>query len=154
VDRKALREALEALRGGSIFGLAPEGTRSRVGHLIEAKDGAAYLASRAGVPVFPAAVTNTDTVGANFLHLRRTHMEVHFGKPFALPELGHRAKGDELEAYTHLIMVHIANLLPERYHGFYAGSPALKALQRGEDPWPYCLQVASVQSRERISGGK
>ena len=47
VDRKALRKAMEALKGGSVFGLAPEGTRSRVGYMLEAKDGAAYLASRA-----------------------------------------------------------------------------------------------------------
>lgn len=154
VDRKALREAMDAIHDGSIFGLAPEGTRSRVGHLIEAKDGAAYLASRAKVPVFPAAVTNTDVLGANVKRLHRTHMDVHFGEPFRLPELGHRAKGRELEAYTHLIMVHIASLLPERYHGYYADSPALAALLRGDDPWPYCLEIAGVKAAEPAPGGK
>lgn len=154
VDRKALREAMDAIRNGSIFGLAPEGTRSKVGHLIEAKDGAAYLASRVNVPILPAAVTNTDVLGANVKRLRRTHMEVHFGKPFYLPELGRRAKGRELEAYTHLIMVHIASLLPERYHGYYADSPALAALLRGEDPWPYCLEIAGVRTVEAAPGGK
>lgn len=153
VDRKALREAMEAIRAGSIFGLAPEGTRSR-GQLLEAKDGAAYLASRAGVPVLPCAVTNTDRVGQNVKRLRRTHMEVNFGEPFFLPSLGHRAKGRELEAYTHLIMVKIASMLPERYHGYYADSPALAALQRGEDPWPYCLQIAGVQTAQPVPGGK
>lgn len=154
VDRKALREAMDALRDGSIFGLAPEGTRSRVGHLLEAKDGAAYLASRAKVPILPVAVTNTDVLGANVRRLRRTHMDVHIGEPFLLPELGYRAKGRDLEAYTHLIMVHIASLLPERYHGYYADSPALAALLRGEDPWPYCLEVAGVKAAEPAPGGK
>lgn len=144
VDRKALREATQALRNGSIFGLAPEGTRSRVGRLIEAKQGAAYLASRTNVPLLPVGVVNTDQVGENLKRLRRTSMAVHIGEPFLLPDLGRRAKGRDLDAYTHLIMVHIANLLPERYHGYYADSPALAALQRGEDPWPYCLQVAGV----------
>lgn len=144
VDRRALREAMEALRDGCIFGLAPEGTRSRSGQLLEAKDGAAYLASRTNVPIVPVGVTNTDVVGANVKRLKRTQMAVNIGKPFKLPELGHRAKARELEAYTHLIMVQIAHLLPERYHGYYADSPALAALQRGEDPWPYCLQVAGV----------
>jgi 1-acyl-sn-glycerol-3-phosphate acyltransferase len=148
VDRRALREALHALEAGSIFGLAPEGTRSRVRKLIEAKDGAAYLASRAGVPIVPMGVVNTDRVGPNLLRLRRTRMETHIGQPFTLP-VGKRAKGAELEAATHLIMVHIANLLPERYHGFYAGSPALAALQRGEDPWPYCLAVAGLAQPEQ-----
>ena len=144
VDRKALREALEALRGGSIFGLAPEGTRSRGGQLLPGKDGAAYLATRAAVPLVPMAVTNTDKLGRNIKRLRRTKMDVHIGEPFLIPDLGHRAKGRELEAATHLIMVQIANLLPEAYHGYYADSPALAALQRGEDPWPACLEAASV----------
>lgn len=154
VDRKALRQAIEAIRGGSIFGLAPEGTRSRHGHLIKAKDGAAYLASRVGAPILPCAVTNTDVVGRNVMRLRRTHFDVHFGEPFTLPSLGHRAKGRELEAYTHLIMIRIASLLPERYHGYYADSPALAALQRGEDPWPYCLQVAGVDTPAAVPGGE
>lgn len=154
VDRKALRQAMDAIHEGSIFGLAPEGTRSRVGHLLEAKDGAAYLASRAKVPILPAAVTNTDVLGANVKRLRRTHMEVHFGKPFHLPDLGHRAKGPELEAYTHLIMVHIASLLPARYHGYYVDSPALAALLREDDPWPYCLEIAGVREAQPAPGGK
>lgn len=154
VDRKALREAMEALRGDSIFGLAPEGTRSRRGQLLEAKDGAAYLASRADVPILPCAVTNTDVLGRNVTRLRRTHMEVHFGEAFMLPSLGHRAKGREMEAYTHLIMVNIAYLLPDRYHGHYADSPALIALQEGKDPWPYCLQEAGVDLPQPVAGGK
>jgi 1-acyl-sn-glycerol-3-phosphate acyltransferase len=141
VDRGALREGLEALKAGSIFGLAPEGTRSRVGYLIRAKDGAAYLASRANVPVLPVGVTNTDVVGRNFARLRRTQMEVRVGTSFLLPQLEKRPKGAELAALTHLIMVHIAALLPERYHGYYSDSPALKALLAGEDPWPHCLRA-------------
>lgn len=154
VDRKALRQAIEAIRAGSIFGLAPEGTRSRQGQLLKAKDGAAYLASRVGAPILPCAVTNTDVVGRNVKRLRRTHFDVTIGEPFTLPSLGHRAKGRELEAYTHLIMIKIANLLPERYHGYYADSPALAALQRGEDPWPYCLEAAGIDMAAAVSGGE
>ena len=152
VDRGALKEAMEALKNGSIFGLAPEGTRSRVSHLIEARDGAAYLASRANVPIVPVGVVNTDKVGANVLRLRRTHLEAHIGRPFLLPQLERRPKGPELTAYTHLIMVQLAVLLPERYHGFYKDSPALAALQRGEDPWPYCLAAAGVPGKVTNEG--
>lgn len=144
VDRKALKEAIEAIEGGDLFGLAPEGTRSRVGALIHAKDGAAYLASRTNVPVLPAAVVNTDVVGENFTHLRRTEMECHIGKPFMLPDLGRRARTSDLAAYTHYIMVHIAIMLPQKYHGYYKDSPALAALLREEDPWPYCLEAEGV----------
>jgi 1-acyl-sn-glycerol-3-phosphate acyltransferase len=142
VDRKALKEAMEALKTGSIFGLAPEGTRSRVHKLIQARDGAAYLASRAQVTILPVGVINTDILGENIRRMRRTHMEVVIGKPYRLPEMTRRVKGPELEAYTHLIMVHIAALLPTRYHGYYQDSPALAALLAGQDPWPHCLRVA------------
>jgi 1-acyl-sn-glycerol-3-phosphate acyltransferase len=152
VDRGALKEAMEALKNGSIFGLAPEGTRSRVGHLIEARDGAAYLASRANVPIVPVGVVNTDKVGANVLRLRRTRLEAHIGKPFMLPQLGRRPKGHELTAYTHLIMVHLAALLPEHHRGFYHSSPALAALLRGEDPWPYCLAAAAITPALSLDG--
>lgn len=141
VDRKALRMALEALRDGAVFGVAPEGTRSRVGALIQARDGTAYLASRAKVPVVPVGLVNSDVLGSNMAHLRRTELETRIGEPFYLPETVERPKGNELAACTHLIMVHIAALLPERYWGYYADSPALAALMRGEDPWPHCLKA-------------
>src|SRR5690554_5817177 len=60
-------------------------------HIIEAKEGAAYLASRAQVPILPMGVVNTDVIWENALHLRRTRLEVHIGKPFTLP-VGKRAK--------------------------------------------------------------
>lgn len=144
VDRRALREATNALREGSIFGLAPEGTRSRVGALIEARDGAAYLASRADVPILPIAIINTDILGHNMANLKKTEIDIRVGDIFNLPKMDHRPKGQELTAYTHLIMVHIASLLPKRYWGYYADSPALAALMRGEDPWPYCLESSSA----------
>lgn len=148
VDRRALKEALEALKAGSIFGLAPEGTRSRVGSLIQARDGAAYLALRASVPVVPVGIVNTDVIGSNLFQLRRTALEVHIGKPFLLPELGRRPKSTELSAFTHLIMVRIAALLPERYWGYYADSPALRALLNGDDPWPHSIEAEGIALEE------
>ena len=143
-DRKALREALQALDGGCVFGLAPEGTRSNTGALIEAKDGAAYLASRSGAIIVPIGIANTDQVGENLPRLRRTEMIVTVGPAFNLPDICRRAKGAELSAFTHLIMVHIAAQLPERHWGFYKDSPALAALLAGEDPWPYCLEAVNA----------
>ena len=110
VDRGALRQALKALETGSVFGLAPEGTRSRVGALIRARDGAAYLATRSKVTVLPVSVVNTDILGHNMARLRKTDIQINIGEPFTLPDMGRRPKGAELSAYTHLIMVHIAAL--------------------------------------------
>lgn len=61
-----------------------------------------------------------------------------------MPDLGRRTRATDLAAYTHLIMVHIAALIPERYWGEYSDSPALAALFAGEDPWPHCLQLTGV----------
>jgi 1-acyl-sn-glycerol-3-phosphate acyltransferase len=144
VDRQAIQEALKAIDEGAVFGLAPEGKRSKVGEMQEAKTGAAYLASRGKAPILPVGIINTDILFANVRKFKRTRVEVIIGEPYYLPDLGRRARSADLDAYTHLIMVHIAALLPERYHGVYRDSPALKALLAGEDPWPYC----QAQDRE------
>lgn len=143
-DTKQLREAMSALASGTAFGLAPEGTRSKSGSLMQAKDGAAYLASRANVPLLPVGILNSDILFANARRLRRTKIELHIGKPFLLPTIDRRARSRDLVAYTHYIMVSIAALLPARYWGYYHDSPALAALLRGEDHWPACLAAASV----------
>ncbi len=144
VDRVALAEGLQALADGYCFGLAPEGTRSKTGQLQQAKDGAAYLALKANVPLVPVGMNHTDEWLDNYKRLKPTHLKTQIGPAFTLPELGRRVRSKDLAAYTHLIMVHIANQIPERYHGHYRHSPALAALQRGDDPWPHCLQVEEV----------
>lgn len=143
VDRRAIKEALAAVNQGAVFGLAPEGTRSKVGEMQEAKSGAAYLASRSQVPILPVGIINSDILFANVRRLKRITVEVRIGEPYYLPDIGRRARSADLDAYTHLIMVHIAALLPERYYGVYRDSPALSALLAGEDPWPYCQDAAA-----------
>jgi len=140
-DRQALREALAAIEAGTVFGLAPEGTRSYSGQLMAAKDGAAFLAHRANVPIVPVGLVNCDKLFQNFKRLRPTTLEVRIGRPFTLPDVDERVRAKDLPAYTHFIMIHIAALLPESYHGHYADSPALAALLAGEDPWPVCEKL-------------
>jgi 1-acyl-sn-glycerol-3-phosphate acyltransferase len=152
VDRKALRHALDALAEGSIFGLAPEGTRSRIGALIAARDGAAFLALKSKALLLPVGIANSDAIANNLGRLRRTHMELRFGDPFTLPELPGRARGSDLAACTHYIMIHIAALLPERHWGYYSDSPALRAYLRGEDPWPFCLAAEAQPEPDEPSG--
>lgn len=141
VDRAAIKKASTAIEEGAVFGTAPEGKRSKVGHMQPAKDGAAYLASRGQVPIVPVGIINSDILFANVRRLRRSKLEIRIGQPYMLPDLGRRARSRDLTAYTHLIMVKIAALLPRRYHGYYKDSPALQALLSGEDPWPYCRQL-------------
>ncbi len=140
VDRHQLREALAALANGKAFGLAPEGTRSFTGELKKAKDGAAYLASRAQATIVPVGIVGGDVLFHNAARLRPTQIEVHIGAPFRLPDLGRRVRSQDLPAYTHLIMAHIAAQLPEKYRGYYQDSAAVAALLAGKDPWPFCRE--------------
>ncbi len=149
-DRRALREALAAIEEGTVFGLAPEGTRSHSGQLMAAKDGAAYLASRANVPILPVGLVNCDKLFSNFKQLKGTKIEVRIGQPFTLPEANGRIRARDLPAYTHFIMVQIAAQLPESYRGHYADSPALAALLAGEDPWSLC-QVEQVSNDQQLT---
>ena len=149
VDRVALAEAVVALKRGEVLGMAPEGTRSRSGVLQRARQGAAYIASRADVPLLPIGLANSDRFLPNVKRLRRTTFQVRIGKPFTLPRFGQRARSRELDAYTELIMAQIADLLPERYHGYYADSPVLAALRSGGDPWLAACQVAGLEEPEK-----
>lgn len=120
VDRQALRGALEVLRRGEVLGMAPEGTRARGPYALQpGKVGAAYLATRADVPIVPVGLAGTEKMKFNLPKLRRTHIRVVIGEPFRLPEAG-PVRGKKLHEYTDLIMRRIAALLPEEYRGVYA----------------------------------
>lgn len=120
VDRQALREALDVLERGQVLGVAPEGTRAGEHHALqEGKAGAAYIATRADVPIVPVGLAGTEKIKHNVLRLRRTPVRVAVGEPFRLPETGH-IRSDKLHVYTDLIMHRIAGLLPVEYRGFYA----------------------------------
>ena len=120
VDRQALREALAVLREGGVLGVAPEGTRARGTYALQlGKTGAAYLATRADVPIVAVALSGTEHMKHNLPRLRRTDVRAVVGEPFRLPESG-RVRGEKLHEYTDLIMHRIAELLPEEYRGAYA----------------------------------
>ena len=118
-SRDALRIALNELAHGTAFGIAPEGTRSRTGGLLPGKTGAAYLATRAGVPILPAAIWGTEKVAGSLRRLRRARVYVRIGEMIHLPQ--GRASTEDLEEHTDLIMRRIASMLPPEYRGVYAG---------------------------------
>lgn len=129
-DLKALRKVIALMEENNILVIAPEGTRSRTGALIEAKPGVSYLASKLGRPIIPVALTGTEdkNVFGNLKRLRRSHFTVKAGPAFTLPPLPRENRDEALRQYTDEIMCHIAALLPERYRGFYADHPRLKEL--------------------------
>ncbi|WP_162909468.1 lysophospholipid acyltransferase family protein [Aggregatilinea lenta] len=121
-DREALRAAQRVLEGGVPLGVAVEGTRSRSSKLAKGTDGASFLATRTGVPLVPVGIWGTEKI----LKTPRPETHVRVGKPFRLPE--GRARGDQLSEYTERIMCAVAAMLPEAYHGHYAGNPLIEEM--------------------------
>ncbi len=135
-DFGAVRQALRRLQKGGVLVLAPEGTRSQTGALIEGRHGVSFLAAKAGVPIFPVAVTGTEDrqVYPQLRRLRRAQVTIRVGEPFTLPPLSGKEREEALHGYTDEIMCHIAALLPPEYRGVYADHPRLQELLHTEHP--------------------
>src|SRR4029079_5528991 len=58
-SERALQSAAEVLRAGGVFGIYPEGTRTRDGLLHRGHTGVARLALRCNAPVVPRALVGT-----------------------------------------------------------------------------------------------
>jgi|YelNatPaOPRAMG01_1025707.scaffolds.fasta_scaffold02824_1 1-acyl-sn-glycerol-3-phosphate acyltransferase len=128
-DFAAMRAALEALRTkGVALGIAPEGTRSSVGRLLEGKPGVVFLAERARVPIVPVAIAGSEKVFRMLGRLRRPHVTVRFGRPFSLPPLDRANRDEWQKSCIDEIMCRIAAMLPEEYRGFYAHHPRVQEL--------------------------
>lgn len=134
-DMPAIRVVLDALKQGYAIGIAPEGTRSRVGHLIEAKEGAAFLASNANVPIYPIGLSGTTKVVPAWKRLGRARVHVRVGDPFNLKDIPVADRSQRLKTWTDEIMCRIAALLEPDLRGFYADHPRLLELL-GEAPPP------------------
>src|SRR3954451_10498054 len=61
-SERALASATEVLRDGKVFGIYPEGTRTRDGKLHRGHTGVARLAFRTGTPIVPVGMIGTDEV--------------------------------------------------------------------------------------------
>jgi 1-acyl-sn-glycerol-3-phosphate acyltransferase len=123
-DIDAYRQARAVLDQGGVVCIFPEGTRSRTGALIEAKQGVVVLAARTGVPVLPIGISGTD----RFLSPESTfprvgaRLRIRAGKPFRV-ELPRRATRDQIAAATDDLMGRIAYLIEPRHRGRYAPVP-------------------------------
>ena len=131
-DLKAIREVIARMKHGEVLVITPEGTRSKVGCLIEGKPGVSYLAAKMGYPLAPVGISGTfDKVFFGQLkRLHRPHIIVSIGPAFSLPPLPKEAQDRDkaLKTDTDEIMCRIAALLPEEQRGVYTGHPRLKEL--------------------------
>jgi 1-acyl-sn-glycerol-3-phosphate acyltransferase len=120
VDRTALKEVIRRLKEGDAFGIAPEGTRSSTGQLMEGKEGVAYIAMQSDAQIFPVAIWGHENALAELKRFKRPTIHLRAGEAYRLepdPALDRKAR---IEAGTERIMLEIARLLPSHYHGVYA----------------------------------
>jgi len=120
-DLEAFRLILEALKDGHMVAVAPEGTRSGDGRLLQAKPGIAVLALRSGAPIYPMAIYGHHQFWQNLKKLRRSDFIVRVGKPFRLVDHGQALSREVRQQMTDEIMGQMALLMPEELRGYYAG---------------------------------
>lgn len=129
-DIKAMRKLIHLMEEGNLIAISPEGTRSRVGSLIEAKPGVTYLATKLNRPIVPIAITGTEdkVVLGNLKRLRKSHFTITAGPNFTLPPISRENRDEALKKSTDEIMCRIAAILPEKYRGVYKDHPRTREL--------------------------
>jgi len=118
-DFSVLRLSLAILRSGCPLLIMPEGRRNPTG-LGQAQLGAAYLASKAKVPIVPVAITGSERIFHVLRRGRRQTLHMTIGKSYHLPSLEGLNRKQALHAFTDIIMQRIAEQLPDQYRGKYA----------------------------------
>jgi 1-acyl-sn-glycerol-3-phosphate acyltransferase len=122
-SERALESAMDVLRGGGVFGIYPEGTRTRDGYMHRGHTGVARLALRSGSPVIPVGLIGTDEVQPTDKKMPKLfkRVAIRFGEPL-VPERYAGRDHDHLalREYTDEVMYEIAQLSGYEYVDTYA----------------------------------
>ena len=113
-DLGALRKTISLLKAGNVVLMFPEGTRSVDGTLGKARDGACFIAHRAGVPTIPVYHSGAERVlPRNSKRLRRAKLTVAFGEPLELIASESETKREMYQEMGNQMMEAIADLRDE-----------------------------------------
>jgi len=126
-SERALETAMAVLQTGNVFGIYPEGTRTRDGYLHRGHTGVARLAFRSGVPIVPVGMIGTDEVqpvDSKMPKVGRT-VTVRFGEAIDIGRYGDRADDRlALRELTDEVMYEICQLSGYEYVDTYATKKA------------------------------
>ncbi len=123
----ALDAAEAVLRRGELFGIFPEGTRSRDGALYRGHTGAARLALKIGCPIFPIGVIGTREIQPPDAKLPKLRMDctIRIGRPIRVQRYQDRPDDRlALRQITDELMFEIRELTGQEYRDVYATKKA------------------------------
>ena len=112
IDRKALMNSIELIKSGQLILIAPEGTRHPEG-LAPAKDGLAYVATKARAVIVPTAITGAQHWMADLKRLKRAPVSVTFGRAFRFRADAERVPRDILSVMSDEAMYQLAVTQPD-----------------------------------------
>ena len=141
--QRALDAAARVLTSGELFGIYPEGTRARDGHLHKGHTGIARLALNTNSPIVPVGIVGSDLVQPADARLPKFFRRVHlrFGKPISVERYLDRANDRlVLRQITDEVMYEIRNLSGQQYVNTYATKPVAEVGTQAE-----------VESSERLA---
>jgi 1-acyl-sn-glycerol-3-phosphate acyltransferase len=144
--RRALDSAAEVLDEGKLFGIYPEGTRSKDGNLHRGHTGIARLVLETGVPVIPVGLSGTDRampIGSKFPRLF-TKVGVKLGEPLDFSEYIGRTDRQVLRHITDTVMSEIQKLSGQEYVERYA--PSSSPAPNGHAPSTSASELESTES--------
>ena len=123
----ALDAAASVLERGELFGIYPEGTRSRNGILHKGHTGVARLALRTSSPIIPVGIIGAREVQPPDAKFPKPFMDVtiRFGAPIDVCRYADRANDRlVLRQITDELMYEIRDLTGQDYRNVYAGKTA------------------------------
>jgi 1-acyl-sn-glycerol-3-phosphate acyltransferase len=126
-SQAALDTAERVLARGELFGIFPEGTRSRDGILHKGRTGAARLALKVGCPIYPVGMIGTREIQPPDAKVPKLGgaCTIKIGRPIDVER--YRDRGDArlvLRQITDELMFEIRELTGQEYVNQYAGKTA------------------------------
>ena len=126
-SQAALDTAEAVLRRGELFGIFPEGTRSRDGILHKGRTGAARLALKVGCPIYPVGMIGTREIQPPDARMPKLRKEctIKIGRPINVERYRNRSDVHlALRQITDELMYEIRELTGQDYRNVYAGKTA------------------------------
>ena len=127
VDREALRRCEAAIRGGEPVVIFPEGTRKEGPRVENLFEGAAFVATRLGVPIIPVGIGGSErAMPRHAKFIKPSKVRIVVGPPLLPPPRQEHARGARRQAHelTEQLQTELQRLFDRAQQA--AGTPNLR----------------------------